>query len=82
MGAEAQFRLCGDEADEPAAIGEKPARQIVDLIAEFRRRAHHLLARLGGDARARREGAGDCGTGNPRPFGHLLGADETTLLCR
>ena len=71
----------GDEPDELAAMGEKPAREVVDLVAEGVRGLLHPRQRRRRDAGAGRKGARDGGSGNAGALGDVLRAHEPARHC-
>ena len=59
LGAERRLGVGRHQPDDPAAIGEQAASEIVDLVAEGGGRLLHPRQRRRRDAGAGREGAGD-----------------------
>ena len=76
---EGRIGVGGHEPDEVAAMREKSAREIVDLIAEGVGGRLHARQRCRRDAGAGREGARDGGPGNAGAFGDVARADEPAV---
>ncbi len=79
LGAKRILEAGRDDADHAAALRDHVARDQVDLVAERARGAHHALAGRGRDARGRREGAGDGGTGDAGAQRDVGGGDPVLV---
>ena len=80
--AERRFGVGGHEADKLAAMRQKSAREMVDLIAERVGGRLHALQRRWRDAGAGREGARDRGARNAGAFGDVARTHEPPVAIR